>query len=264
MTPFLLALAVAVQAAPADSADAQSRACTALIREAPDKAIALADTWRLKGGGLDARRCLGLAYSAAERWAPAATAFEQGAREAEGGQNGRAADFWAQSGNAWLAGGQPAQAMKAFDAALASAALQAELRGEVHLDRARAAVALGDPSGARADLDKGVALVPSDPFGWYLSAALARRQGDLPRARTDIEKALILAPREARILLEAGNIAGMSGDLATARIHYARAAQAEPDSATGKAAAAALAANGAPDEAAETNPAPKPATPQGR
>jgi Tfp pilus assembly protein PilF len=258
VTPILLAFAL-LQSGPSDSADAQFRACTADIRADPAKAIASADAWRLRGGGLEARMCLGLAYVAAERWAPAATAFEQAAREAELKKDGRSADFWAQSGNAWLAGGDAAQAIKAFDAALANSSLQAELRGEVHLDRARAAVALADLPGARADLDKGLALVPADPFGWYLSAALARRQGDLSRARADIAKAVDLAPREAQLLLEAGNIAGLSGDLPAARALYARAAQNDPDGAAGRSAAAALAANAAPEaEVPAAPPAAKP------
>ena len=248
MTLILLALAAAAQAGPADPAADQFRACTALVRESPERAVAAADAWRLKGGGREARQCLGLAYSAAGRWGPAAAAFEQAARDAELGRDPSSADFWAQSGNAWLAGGEAANAIKAFDAALATSSLQAELRGEVHLDRARAGVALGDLAGARADLNKGLALVPADPLGWYLSAALARRQGDLPRARTDIAKAVELAPREARILLEAGNIAGVSGDLPAARAFYARAAQSDPQGEPGRAAAAALAANAAGDE----------------
>lgn len=258
MTPIILALAaVAAQSEPADTSTARFRACTALIKQSPDKAIATADAWRLKGGGLEARQCLGLAYVAAERWAPAAAAFEQAAREAETRKQASSADFWVQSGNAWLAGGQAAKAIKAFDAALATSSLQAELRGETHFDRARAGVALGDLTGARADLDKGLALVPGDPLGWYLSAALARRQGDLPRARADIAKAVERAPNEARILLEAGNIAGLSGDLAAARSFYARAAQTDPAGEAGRAAAAALAANAA-------EPTPAAAAPQGR
>jgi hypothetical protein len=259
VTPIVLALFALAQAGPSDSTRAQFRSCTALIKQSPDKAIAAADAWRLKGGGLEARQCLGLAYSAAERWAPAAAAFEQAARGAETRNDSSSADFWVQSGNAWLAGGNPANAVKAFDAALATSSLQAELRGEVHLDRARAGVALGDLPGARADMDKGLALVPGDPLGWFLSAALARRQGDLSRARTDIAKAVDLAPREASILLEAGNIAGLSGDLPAARAFYARAAQNDAEGAAGRAAAAALAAN-----ATEEAPAPASAAPQGR
>jgi tetratricopeptide (TPR) repeat protein len=250
VTLILLALAAAFQGAPSPSAEAQLRSCTALIKESPERAIAAADAWRLKGGSLDARHCLGLAFAAASRWAPAATAFDQAAREAETKKDNRAADFWTQSGNAWLAGGDAAQAIKAFDAALAVPALRAELRGEVYLDRARAGVALGNLAGARADLDQGLSLVAVDPMAWYLSAALSRRQGDLARAQKDIAKAVELAPREPMILLEAGNIAGIGGDVPAAKALYVRAAQADPESAIGRAAAAALAANGPPEEAA--------------
>jgi tetratricopeptide (TPR) repeat protein len=253
---FALA-AAALQGGPADATEARYRACTDLVRTEPAKAIASADAWRLEGGGLDARQCLGLAYVAAERWAPAATAFEQAAREAETKNDGRSADFWTQSGNAWLAGGEPDSAIKAFDAALANSALQGELRGEVHVDRARAAAGLGDMAGARADLDKAVSLVPVDPMAWYLSAALARREGNLQRASSEIAKALELAAREASILLEAGNIAGMLGDLPSAKAFYARAAQNDPESRAGRAAAAALAANGSETEAAPAGTKPQ-------
>ncbi|HEX8579245.1 MAG TPA: hypothetical protein VF655_06580 [Allosphingosinicella sp.] len=257
MTPILFALAaVAAQSGPTDDTEARYRACTALVRTAPDKAIASADAWRLQGGGLDARQCLGLAYAAALRWAPAATAFEQAAREAETKKDGRSADFWTQSGNAWLAGGEHAKAIAAFDAALATSALQGELRGEVHVDRARAAAGMGNMAAARADLDKAVSLVPVDPMAWYLSAAVARREGNLQRASTEIAKALELAPREASILLEAGNITGMLGDLPAAKALYARAAQSDPESPAGRAAAAALAANGT-EEAAPTDAKPQ-------
>jgi hypothetical protein len=60
-------------------------------------------------------------------------------------------------------------------------------------------------------------------------------------------------------LLEAGNIAGMSGDLPAARALYARAAQNDPDGAAGRSAAAALAANAAPEaEVPAAPPAAKP------
>jgi Tfp pilus assembly protein PilF len=102
---------------------------------------------------------------------------------------------------------------------------------------------MGDAAAARADIDKGLALVPADPFGWYLSAALARRQGDLVRARKDIAKAVELAPAEASILLEAGNVAGLAGDIDAAKAHFARAAAAAPGSDAARSAQAALAAN---------------------
>ena len=259
MTSILLALAALSaaggQAGPSVPAAAMDRtACAALVLKAPESAIAAADAWRIKGGGLDARQCLGLAYSAAERWPAAAGALEAAAREAETVKDLRSADFWVQAGNAWLAGGDGARARKAFEAALATPTLTQELRGEAHLDRARASVALGELAAARLDIDKGLELVPGDPFAWYLSAALARRQDDLPRARDHIARAVALAPAEASILLEAGNIAGLSGEVDAAAGLFARAARAAPASEAGKAAAAALAANS--DDAPPAAPQP--------
>jgi tetratricopeptide (TPR) repeat protein len=239
-----LFLALAAQAAAPSLTPA---ACAAAAKATPEKAIEAASDWRLKGGGLDARQCLGLAYSQLERWAPAATSFEQAASEAETSKDSRRAEFLVQAGNAWLAAKDPAKARKAFDAALASGIASPELQGEAYLDRARTLVALGDAAGGRADLDKGLSLVPGDPFGWYLSAALAQREGNLARAKADIEKAVAGAPDDADVLLLAGNVAGLSGELDAARSFFTRAARAAPDSASGKAAAAALAANAEPE-----------------
>ena len=252
MISLLLALAAAQASA---AAPLTRESCGAAVATSPEKAVELASEWRIKGGGLDARQCLGQAYAKLGRWAPAATAFEQAAADAQLARDSRIADFRIQAGNAWLAAGEPLKARRSFDAALIAGIGSPELEGEVYLDRARALVALDDVAAARADLDKGLALVPGDPFGWYLSAALAQREGDLARARTDIAKAVAGAPDDAGVLLLAGNIAGLSGDLAAARSFFTRAATAAPDSAAGKAASAALAANAAPE------PTPVPAQP---
>ena len=250
MTPILLFLA----AAAAPDAAPTFADCARLVRKAPERSIEAADAWRLKGGGLDAQYCLGLAYSANDRWAAAAGAFELAARAAESAKDPRVPELWTHAGNAWLAAGEATKARPAFDAALAAPALTGELRGEVHLDRARAALAQNDPAAARADIDKGLELVPADPFGWYLSAALARRDGNLSRAQKDIDKAVELAPGEAAILLEAGNIAGLAGDVDAAKALYARAAKASPDSDAGRSAQAALAANSGSEAAAAEPP----------
>lgn len=238
MISALLALMAAQAAAMPTPAS-----CAALAKSAPDQAVDLANGWRLRGGGFAARQCLGLAYSRLERWAPAATAFEQAAMEAEASKDPGRADFWAQSGNAWLASGDASKARKAFNAALATTPLAPELRGEVHLDRARAAVALGDLAAARADIDQGLQLVPADPFGWYLSSALAVREEKLGRAKADIAKALILAPSDPDLLLHAGTVAGVSGEVDAARSFYEKAAKLSPSSPAGRSAQAALAAN---------------------
>ena len=250
MIPILLALA-ASQAAPAatppaapaanDAAEARYRACAALARTDPQRAIQTAEAWQREGGSLLARQCLGLAYVALEMWGPAATAFDQAAQEAERAQDPRRADLLVQTGNAWLAAEETTNAIRAFDAALATNTLSDAMRGEVHLDRARALVSLDDAAGARREVDRALELVAGDPFAWYMSAALARRENNLPRARTDIERAMQLAPDNADILLLGGTLAGLAGNMAEAERLYRRVADTAPDTPAGQAARASLA-----------------------
>ena len=270
MSPILIALSLAqTGAAPAPPAAAPpaaagpmtAQACLALVRTAPEQAVVAANAWRVDGGGLDARQCLGLAYSALGRWRSAATVYEQGAREAEEAQSPRRTTFHVQAGNAWLAADEGARAIQAFDAALAYPQLADPLRGEVHLDRARALVALGNLGAARGDLDRALQLVAADPMAWYLSAALAARQSDIARAASDIARARQLAADDPDVLLLAGTIAGLQGNGAEAERLYRQVASAAPNSEAGRSAAAALAsmrdAPAAPP-AAQPQPQPQP------
>ncbi len=247
MTPILLALALQAStlAPPPAGGDAailaRYRECTALVTSSPEQAIETANAWIVQGGGVHARACLGLAYVALDRWAPAATVYEQAARAAENGSDARRADFWVQSANAWLAAGEPQRAVQALDAALATAGVGDELRGEAHLDRARALVALGNEAGARQDLDHALRLVAADPLAWYLSAGLALRANQLDRARTDIARARELGADNPDILLLAGTIAGRSGNMEEAERLYRRLVAQAPDSDAGRQASESLA-----------------------
>lgn len=239
MIPLLL-LAATAAAAPQSAEQQRFIACAKLAETDPVKAAADAEAWRIANGGLLARQCLGLAYAAQGRWAPAAIAFEQAARDAEIQRDGRAATLWVQSGNASLAGDDPAKARMAFDRALALPVMSKEMQGEVYVDRARANVAAGDIAAARADLDKAIGLVPADPMVWLLSANIALRQKDLPKAQGHIAEAIRLAPNDAEVAYEAGNVAAASGAPDAARVAWQRAVQSEPNSPAGQAAALAL------------------------
>ncbi len=208
MTPLLLLIAIA--AGPPSDEGKRYEACVALAGKDAAAAVKLADEWRVAGGGLPAQQCLGLAYVAQERWAPAAIAFEQAAKEAELRGDGRAATLWVQAGNASLAGDDPATARAALTRALALPVLSDPMRGEAMLDRARAAVASNDLPPARTDLDAALELVPADPMAWLLSAALARRQNDAARAVKDIAEARRLAPGDETVADEQARIAGMT------------------------------------------------------
>jgi len=244
----LLALAAAQispdPAAPAradPAVEARLRACTALVRAAPQQALDTANAWLAERGGLPARQCAGLAHVALQQWPAAATVFEQAARDAESAGDASRADFWVQAGNAWLAAGEAPRALQALDAALATPNLTQELRGEAHLDRARVQVALGHADRARQDLDRALQLVPADPFAWYLSAALARRDANAARAQTDIARATQLGPNDPDILLLAGTIAGQAGNMAEAERLYRRVVAVAADSDAGRQAQASLA-----------------------
>ena len=241
LAAFALAAAQVTPPAPVpETEEGRAAACQATVRRSPQEGLAIANRWQASGGGLLARQCIGLAYVALEQWANAATSYEQAAQAAQRANDGRVADFWVQAGNSWLAGGEPARALAAFDTALAAQTISPELRGEVHLDRARAFVAQGNAAQARASLDQALELVPSDPMGWYLSAALALRQNDIARARTDIGRARQMAAHDPEVLLLAGTIAGRAGDMGEAERLYRQVADRFPDTEAGRAAAASL------------------------
>ncbi|GGE86810.1 tetratricopeptide repeat protein [Sphingomonas prati] len=206
---FLLLQAAAGPAAPPTVATKRFEACTALIKTDAAAAVAEGERWAATNGGLPARLCLGLAYVAQEKWAPAEIAFAQAATEAEAARDGRAAALWVQAANAALAADDPSKARGDLDKALSLPVLTDVMRGEAYLDRARAGVALNDLPAARIDLDQALKLVPADPLAWLLSAALARRQGDQRRAVRDLAEARTRDPRAPEITEEAARIAQM-------------------------------------------------------
>jgi tetratricopeptide (TPR) repeat protein len=213
-----------------------SESCAALAASDPVAAERRATIDRSATG----RACLGLALAEQDRFREAAPAFEEAARVSELARDGAAARYWAQAGNAWLAGQDAARARAALNAALAAGTLTGLERGEAALDRARALVALDDSAAARADLDVALKDAADDPLAWLLSATLARRSGDLGRARADIAQALRRAADDAQVQLEAGNIAAQAGDEAGARTAWAEAARLAPDRPAGQSAARAL------------------------
>jgi tetratricopeptide (TPR) repeat protein len=243
--PLLILAAATATAKPPPSTLPRDRgsACAALARSDPARAIAEANAWRLVGGGIPARQCLGLAYVQDERWRSAATVFEQAAREAQSSNDARVGALWSQAGNALLAAGDAARARRDLDSALATGALSDAMRGEVELDRARADVALNDPAAARTDLNRAIQHVPDDPMVWLLSATLARKQGEVDRATADIAEAIKRAPDDPDVALEEGNVHAVAGDLAAARLAWQRAVRTGNGLPSGKSAAAALQAN---------------------
>lgn len=199
--------------------------CVDLAIDDPQSGLSEASSWLIQGGGFLARHCQGFAYAEQLNWKAATKAFAESAQAAEVAKDKRIDKFWAQAGNAALAGGDPAKALEYLNAALVQGSLQGLAKGLVHLDRARAHVALEDYSSAKAEFVLVHKLAPEDPLGWLLSATLARRMGDLEQARKDILMADERAPGDPAIALEAGNIAYQSGDAANARANWEKAVQ---------------------------------------
>ena len=221
-----------------DKYAAKFQACLDQAAEAPEKGVAFAQQWRIEGGSFYARNCMGFAYARAERWGPSIVAFEQGADEAErNGEMVQSGRLWAQAGNAALAGGDAAKARDDFDAALARGLPDGVEKGEVHLDRARALVALNDVKAARESLDIALDQVPQDPLAWLLSATLARRSGEMKLAQAHIARAVQLSPDDASVALEEGNIAVLTDHDDVARSAWQRAVRLAADAPAGKAAA---------------------------
>ncbi len=217
--------------------------CVNAIPTDAAKAEQFAVQWRAEGGGLPARHCQALAQLHQERFAEAATTLAQAAAAAEAARSPFAADFWGQAGNAAFLAGDSKAAVAHFGTAIAQAGDYSPKRtAALHVDRARGLTELGDVAGARADLDKALALTPEDPIALALSAALARREGDAARAATDIARASALAPSNPDVMLEQGNVAAAAGDLATAKQVWAMVVRAAPQTAAAQIAERALAA----------------------
>ncbi|MBX9797232.1 hypothetical protein [Sphingomonas sp.] len=240
MIALLLAAQAVEPVAPRQAFAERYERCLDLATDDPGRGIEEATDWRIKGGRHYARQCLGMAYANLNRWTAAATEFTEAAREAEVDRDVRAARYWAQAGNAWLATGDAAKARAALDAALASGNLVALQLGEARLDRARALVLLGELAAARTDIDKAKETAAKDPLLWLASATLARRMGDLPLAKADAIKAHGLAPDDASVLVEIGNIAASEGDATGAQAAWREAIARQPGSDAANSAEAAL------------------------
>jgi len=241
IAPLLLMLAAPAADPPVDGLEARYNHCVDLAAADPAQGLTEADQWRRAGGGFLARQCAGIALAAQKRWAAAAGEFRQAAQDAEVAHDERAAFYWAQAGNALLAGGDAKGARGALDAALAAGTLKGLQRGEATFDRARAMVALGELPAARADIDSALKFASADPLLWLASASLARRMGDLSRARADAEQAYNRAPDDAEVYIEIGNIAAAGGDAAGAKAAWTDAVRVGGDSDAGRRAKAALA-----------------------
>jgi Flp pilus assembly protein TadD len=100
-----------------------------------------------------------------------------------------APEAWFRLGNDLLANDQAAEALQAYDRALAG-----DDPATVHLQRGMAFVQLGDPARAEAALRAGLALTPDDGRLYNNLGLVLRERGDLEGARAALETAQRLLP----------------------------------------------------------------------
>ena len=222
----------------------QFEECAALARNDPPSAVMEASLWAQQGGDYLAKACHGLALANDFRFAEAAPLFIEAARGADSRSDVRAARFWAQAGNAYIAEGMAAEAIGALDIALKSSAPAGGERADIEVDRARALVGLNRTDEAVTSLASARQLAPENGTAWLLSATLARRMNKLPDALGYVQTAAALAPRDAAVALEAGNIAIAAGDEASARTQWEQVIKIAPTSRQATTAQAQLAALG--------------------
>ncbi len=187
----------------------------------------------------DAFICRAIHASADNQPSVAAQAFEQAANALDP-SNPQVARLYAAAGNSWISAGEPGRAALDLDRALSGTGLDGAQRGEVLLDRARAAEAQNDLTTARAKVTEAEQTISADPFLWFFSAALAIRENDPATAKSSIARALVLAPADPTILFEAGHVAQFTGDSVGARDYWNRTIERDPNGEAGRQAREAL------------------------
>lgn len=179
---------------------------------------------------VDAVLCRAVVAQGEDRFVDSAEAFEEAAGLAAADPD-KASRALLAGANMWLAAGNAERAGAAIDKALAIDALDSVQRGFAHLDRARAALMGGNSAMASDHLERARALVPADPWVWYLGAGIALEDEDLITARQQIEQALVLAPDSGDVLLRAAAIEAAADNLEGARAHLQKVRDVAPGSA---------------------------------
>lgn len=247
-------LAGPAAAAPLASDVSRFRACSAVARTDPARGVAVANGWRVEGGGSAARHCLALAQFLKGEHDAALVSFEAAATLAASGRDGAepARALWTAGANAALMAERPEAALRFLAAALAltpqpgeAAALQL-MRGEALVDLKREREGM-------AAIEAALALDSAVPNGWILKATLARRLGDFAVAEAAILEAARRTPMDtpeaAQVQVEAGMIAVVQGKRDLARAAWTSAASGDAQWPATKAAEAALGQLAAQDTA---------------
>lgn len=205
MRPATLALAL-VCAAPAMAQipvdQARYEACLAEIETDPMTAYETGLAWRAQAGGWPADHCIALAIIAAGDYAEGASRLEANAEGAVAAGDYARAVMLGQAGDAWLAAGEPVQALGAFtrgrdfapdDPGLARGRAEAALEAELF-------------EVAETAAGEAIALDPESPEAYRLRGRARLELGRLDAAEADMRAARERAPDSVDVLLLRGDI----------------------------------------------------------
>lgn len=190
----------AVAQPPAD--EARYRACIAQIEAEPLAAYETGLAWQAQAGGWPAAHCTALAIVATGDFAEGARRLEiNGEGAVAAGPRGRAVMF-GQAGDAWLAGGQPSEALRAFTRGRDFAPQD----GGLALGAAEAAIEAGLWEIAAEHAGSAIALMPDSAEGYRLRGRAKLELSDLDAAESDMRAARERAPENVEVLLLRGDI----------------------------------------------------------
>jgi tetratricopeptide (TPR) repeat protein len=204
MRLVLVACLVLAPAAPAFAQTEQARLeqCIEKIDRDAEGAYQDGLTWLAVGNRPAARQCAALALIALGEEAEGAARLEELANAPDAGSSEMRAVYLAQSGNAWLMAGMPAEAVVTLTNAL-------KLRpgdGELFKDRARAHVTLKQWTEAGDDLDRAIIQSSGDVESFRMRGHVRLKQGRLGEAWQDVEAAMKLAPTDVNVVVLRGDV----------------------------------------------------------
>jgi tetratricopeptide (TPR) repeat protein len=229
--PALAAEPLALDDASLSGSDRYHR-CLSLVQRNASAAYDAAAVWQGAGGGAGAAHCTALALVALRRYGEAAAKLDQLSRNSEISGTTERAELLDQAGNAWLLGGDPANADASFSAALALTPGDPDILA----DRARAKGARQDWPGAEKDLSAVLAGDPNRADILVLRASARHAEGRKAEARADIDQALNIYRDYPEALVERGEMKAENGDTAGALADWQRVMSVSPNSAEAAAA----------------------------
>lgn len=209
-TSIVFFLAVFAAAASAVRAEPGYEACVDLAATDPEAALNMAQTLKLMRGEDEAggMHCEALALMAMDRPADAAPVFYRLAERMLGASDDLRAPVYAQAGDAFALAGNPAQARRAYEQAIARMPEEAQYR----VGRARMRALEENWEGVREDAAEALALDPHLIEAMLLRAAANRVLGYPQAAFVDANNAVDLRPHDLEALVERGRVHLALGD----------------------------------------------------